>query len=552
MRILAQLGRRFIPSLVLAGAVAACADNPSPTGLSTRGLDSRDDATNGAHRPTRFSNSVKYRDQGLQPARGRSGNATLSARGLLDARGITTLDIATGELGAPSSGSLKKIQVKLFASNGALQSTSNYNIGTTPTYQRTMGGRIRGSRIQVQANIVGLDGSRSDVVTVDETVKLRPDLVVDHVTAPEHAPVGMPVDITALVSERNGDVGARADCVLSADGVEIDRAVGTWVDAGRSVSCMFRPNFSTVGQKHLTVNLVSVDPGDYDLSNNSASTSVEIVAPTPVNQFNWNAEFNGGTEYFYKGSTVINYTDYLNNHEEVTMVEDHHRHDWLLPTAYGELPDYVGRPLNFSLSTAMDGQPLAEVSLDPLNDDYYNNDIQYYDPQYGVVTLHSECRQANRLAPITIQGSPGYAWVAQVLVCTEGAEGDNIPPGVIRTQFSFSTGAGDVSYYSERYDTYTPGDGSPGYSYSYVGETNYTYGTLGFGNEWSFRIEVSGPLGTRVGTGKVPLSSEFQSYDQPYYCFEYGDEFYTQNVCTEYVFHWRRWFGVANGVADSP
>jgi hypothetical protein len=113
---------------------------------------------------------------------------------------------------------------------------------------------------------------------VDETVKLRPDLAVDHITAPERTPIGMPVDITALVSERNGDVGARADCVLSADGVAIDRATGIWIDANRSVSCLFRPIFSTVGQKHLTVSLVSVDPGDYNPSNNSASASVEVVA----------------------------------------------------------------------------------------------------------------------------------------------------------------------------------------------------------------------------------------------------------------------------------
>jgi hypothetical protein len=219
---------------------------------------------------------------------------------------------------------------------------------------------------------------------------------------------------------------------------------------------------------------------------------------------------------------------------------------------YGELPEYVGRPLNFSMSTAMDGQPLAEAALDPLNDYSSTTDFSYNDAQYGVVTLHIECRQANRLTPITIEGQLGYAWLAQVTVCTQGADGQNIPPDVIRTQFSFSTGAGDVSYYSERYDTYTSGDGKGDYTYSFVGETNFTYGTALFGREWSFRMEVAGPLGTRVGIGSVAISSEAQSVDQPYYCFEYGDEFYTENVCTEYSFHWLRWYGEAAGVADSP
>lgn len=552
MRIVAQLGWRVIPSFVLAGAVAACADNPSPTGLTASGLGVRGEATSGARGPTRFPNRIKYRDRGLQPARGRSGNATLSARGLLDAKGVTTLDIAAGEIGDPSWGSLKKLQVKLFASNGALQSTRNYNIGTTPNYQTTVGGRIRGSKIQIQANIIGLDGSRTDVVTVDETVKLRPDLTVDHVTAPERAQVGLPVDIGALISERNGDVGARADCVLSADGVDIDRAMGIWIDASRSVSCLFRPVFSTLGRKQLTIRLVSVDPGDYDPSNNSGSATVEIVAPASVNQFNWHAEFDGATQYSYKGSTVINYTDYLNNHEEVSMYQDYHRDDWMTTYVYGELPEYLGRPLNFRLSTAMDGQPLSEVTLDPLNDLYFVNDFSYVDPQYGVVTLHSECRQANRLTPVTVEGQLAYASLAQGVVCTQGADADNIPPGVIRTQFSFSTAAGDVSYYSERYDTYTSGDGSGGYTYSFVGETNYTYGTLLFGREMSFRMEVAGPLGTRVGTGSVAISGEAQSIDQPYYCFEYGNELFTQNVCTQYTFHLLRWSGQADGVADAP
>jgi hypothetical protein len=115
------------------------------------------------------------------------------------------------------------------------------------TCARSIWQRVRGSNIGVQANIIGVDGSRTDVVTVTEMVKLRPDLTVGQITNPDHAQIGIPVEITALVSERNGDVGATADCVLSADGVEIDRANGIWIDANRSVSCMFRPIFSMVG-----------------------------------------------------------------------------------------------------------------------------------------------------------------------------------------------------------------------------------------------------------------------------------------------------------------
>jgi hypothetical protein len=464
---------RVFPIAALSVMVAACADNTPPTGLSAYNLGARGDVAGAASRPTRFSNRIKYRDKGLQPARGRSGNATLAARALLGANGMTSLDVSTGEINAPSSAFFKKIQVKLFASTGSVQSTTNYNVGTSPNYQLTIPGRARGSSIGVQANIIGVDGSRTDVVTVTETVKLRPDLRVDRITKPERAQIGIPVDITALVSERNGDVGANADCVLSADGVEVDRAHGIWIDANGSVSCMFRPIFSTVGQKHLTVSLVSVDPADYDVSNNSASATIEIITPAGLNQFNWRAEYNGVHYHEYTLSAVNNTTDPLNNHDEVSFFQNVHHEDAATTIVYAELPEYLGRPLNFSLSTAMDGQNLVQVSLDPVNDFLFDTDFSYSDPQYGIVTLHIECRSADRTTPIVVEGQVSYASLAQAIVCTQGADGDNIPPGTIRTQVSFITNAGDVSYYSEHYETYTYGDGSGGYTYSFVGETNY-------------------------------------------------------------------------------
>lgn len=551
VRIKTLVRSRAIALATLSLTVAACADDTSPTGLSTS-VGLRRDIASGGSRPTRFANRIKYRDQGLQPARGRSGNAALTARALLGANGMTTLDVSTAEINAPSSASLKKVQIKLFTSNGSVQSTNNYNVGTSPTYQVAIPGRARGSNIGVQANIIGLDGSRTDVVTVTEMVKLRPDLAVDRITNPDHAQIGIPVDITALVSERNGDVGATADCVLSADGVEIDRAHGIWIDANRSVSCMFRPIFSTVGRKHLTVSLVAVDPADYDDSNNSASATLQIVPPTDLNQFNWSAQYDAVHNETLTLSSVSTTTDPFNNRDEVSYFEEDHHLDQAGALVSGEVPEYLGRPLNFSGSMAMDGQPLAQVALDPVNDFLIDTDFSYTDPQYGIVTLHIECRTSNRTTPIVQEGQVAYASVAQLLVCTQGAEGDNIPPGEIRTEFSFITSAGDVSYYSEHYETYTFGDGSVGSTYAFVGETNYTYGTLLFGNELSFHMEISGPLGTRIANGSVPISSEDVTLVQPYECFDNNADGWTSRYCAEYSTQYVHLFGLAEGIADAP
>ncbi|MGI9166054.1 MAG: hypothetical protein ACR2G5_06670 [Pyrinomonadaceae bacterium] len=46
--------------------------------------------------------------------------------------------------------------------------------------------------------------------------------------------------------ELKGDVGATADLILYADGVEVDRANGVWVDAGGTVSCVFTHTFTSL------------------------------------------------------------------------------------------------------------------------------------------------------------------------------------------------------------------------------------------------------------------------------------------------------------------
>lgn len=51
-----------------------------------------------ASRPALVSNGIKYRVNGLQPATGRSGSASLTARALLGKDGTTLVEATTGEL----------------------------------------------------------------------------------------------------------------------------------------------------------------------------------------------------------------------------------------------------------------------------------------------------------------------------------------------------------------------------------------------------------------------------------------------------------------------
>jgi hypothetical protein len=231
-------------------------------------------------------NSIKYRDAGAKPATGRSGSAAIEARAL---RGKTQTDIevTTGQLDgiATPPGKLDKVQLKVYAGNGNLLVTDNYRksllSGGSGDFEYDW--VTRGQSVQVQANVSGIDPTRNDVVTVSTPVKWRPDITISNLQKPNTARVNAGVVVSATLRELNGDVGARANCVLKVDGVAVDRANGIWIDAGDSVACEFAHHFDSTGVKQLTVEAADVVPADYDTANNSVTGSLEVVgAGVPV------------------------------------------------------------------------------------------------------------------------------------------------------------------------------------------------------------------------------------------------------------------------------
>ncbi len=249
--------------------------------------------------PKFHPNSEKYSDVGAKPATGRSGSASLESRALLDKEGTTLVEATTGSLETGTApGQIRKMQVKVFGSTGKLQFTENAGGTGGGAWSAQYPGLGRNQVVQLQANVGGIDGNRNDVVTVSTQVKRRPDIAVDAVTAPAKALAGALVNVVATVSEKNGDVGARATCMLSVDGASVlDQADGIWVDAGHTVSCAFQTRFSVIGRHDLTVYATSVMPADWDLSNNAATTTIEILSPeTPMN---YSAGFSS-SDYDYK------------------------------------------------------------------------------------------------------------------------------------------------------------------------------------------------------------------------------------------------------------
>ena len=221
---------------------------------------------------------------------GRSGNSMLSARALMNSAGLVTLEVTAGEFesSTPSPGKLSFVTVVSLGGHGGTNILKTYLLPSGPgTWSKTYTGLKRGQPFIVLAGVRGMEGPWvTRLVTVGGRVKLAPDLGVTQINAPANAPVGMPVMLLASIEELNTDVGARTDCVLSVDGQAVDEARGIWVDSGGLVTCAFSYAFPTVGRKNLRGSLVNTRPLDFDVGNDAAEGTIDIISPVTGMSFN--------------------------------------------------------------------------------------------------------------------------------------------------------------------------------------------------------------------------------------------------------------------------
>ena len=316
----------------------------------------------------RIDPSIQYRDSSIANAHGRSGNATIEARALRDKNGETLLDVTT-------NGTFAKVQVKIPTSAGEAE-TVNYTGVGSGAFSATIDGLARWQPIEVHATVTGVDANRTDVVSATETVKLRPDLAVGPISVPPHAAVGMPVRVTALVSEKNGDVGARTDCVLYAGTTELSRAANIWVDAGGAVTCSFAPIFASAGAQQLRVAVEKTSPADWDTANDSGSAQTQVYsAGQPFPSWNtWAREHSGTTEYQV---TSRYYSNYRKSHETRQMST---------MSAYFTGPMNV-ESLRVTAAVSTDGELLYDG--DEIEADYYRLDPEFWG-DVAVIELYGD------------------------------------------------------------------------------------------------------------------------------------------------------------------
>ncbi|HEX6037549.1 hypothetical protein [Longimicrobium sp.] len=351
----------------LALALAACADDPTSAAHAdaSGGPSANVSAPSGV---ALVSNAVKYRDSSRRPGSGRAGSAQATALALLGKDGVAQLTVtaAPADSTRTAAPNITKVKVKATSAQGGeifTQSFTELNAGAT--YTRALGGLARGTALEVQTNVTGIDPSRTDIVTVTERVKLRPDLSVA-LQAPSNVRTGDPVSLLAVVSEENGDVGARTDCVLYVDQVARDRVNGAWVDAGDAVTCAFTHVFDGGGSRRVEVRLENVNPGDYDPANNSRTVFITVQAG---GDFWYDAlvQSDSTWQLTLSSSDYLNKTTGLAQTTRDSIVQTRRNQHGQL---YGFMERAVPRPYTIHVSQATGGRALHDETYSSETDGY--------------------------------------------------------------------------------------------------------------------------------------------------------------------------------------
>jgi hypothetical protein len=468
--------------------------------------------------------SKHYRESGVGNATGRTGGATMTARALLAKDGTALVEVTTGTLDSSATppGSFAKVQFKPLDPNGNALLATNFTplAASGGYYGFSWPSLYRGEQIQLQGNITGIDKNRTDVVTVVETTKLRPDLAVQSLTFPGSAAVNHPVNISANVVEMNGDASATATCVLNIDGSDVDQVKNVYVDAGGSVSCGFAYTFTTTGNHTVQITAADVVPGDWDSSNNSASSSISITSPDVAlggsgSFYDQKGSFprigTSSEEEWYGGSLVFNTSNTYGDSGEA-------QNSYAYFASGGCAGSAEGLPLQFPISInyleTMDGTSVysftntvatSNTTLGSSNFPLCNSTATSMTQQYGSTFASDHWEYADSYQYYDAASKPLAAYnVIQI--------------------YRY---AGDVTYFSYGYQCDWWQDCSNSadyYAWNYSGHNSY--GTLiPLGSAWTPSVAIQDAAGNHFsGTVSVPLTSSTFTASIPDTCYDYGPD----------------------------
>ena len=481
-----------------------------------------------------IQSSKHYRQSGVGNGHGRSGSANLTARALLGKDNNTTVELTTGTLdsNATPPGRIARVQMKplmpsgeaLFAHNfTGLSASSGYYSFSWPSLHR-------GEKIQLQSGIKGIDGNRTDVVTVTETVKMRPDLAVQNLTFPETAIVQQVVNIRANITELNGDTGATTACVLAVDGSTVDQANNVYVDAGGGVTCEFSYTFSGAGTHAIQVSAANPVPGDWDNSNNTASGAITISTDNAEHVTGLFVDSNvaspkqwtQSSQVTLQGATVEKYSNTFGSSIHLqgtsTLIQDYGCAGATSATSWQ-------LPVDISYTESMDGNQMIAFTDKGLNA-----------TGTSVAVVPFPVCNSTAASVIAQYGSNFVTDHFDYIGYVQYLDGAGNP--LYSLQFvGVERGAGDVTYFSYGYQcSWWNSCGNPADYYTWNTSTETQWGTLlPLGSMWGSSIASQDASGKTLAQElTVPLTATQQSNVQGNSCVNIGPDSYgyTYQTCS--------------------
>lgn len=480
--------------------------------------------TTNSSKPQLLPNSRRYKDTGLKPATGRSGAASLTARALLGKDGTTTVEMSTSQLDTNTTppGNINRTQLKPLDENGEALYARNYVGGAGGYFNTSVNDFHRGQQVQMQATISGIEGSRTNVVTLVETVKVRPDLSPTNLSVPGRGVPGVPVNISVLVKEIMGDSGATTNLVLYVDGAAVDRANHVWVDAAGVVSCVFTHTFGSAGTKQVEVRAEGITPGDYDLSNNYAAGTIDI-RPVTTAELNYNFQVVDGDDNY---RAHINEKRYFNSVLQVEHEEDFSAQGWQqLLYFYGWTGRMISFPINISHQETNDGATV------------FSNTYSNLTPT-SVIDASDGATRFIAYNVWRYDPSTAYYFNLSTTASINLATGARTE----MTAFSSNRQAGDVTYYSAGYERFWDAYTGEEFFYSWNTTDLMRAGwRIPIGTRYGVNVSLTTGDGSIYAAAPVATMNTFDnSGRQPTTCFDWSIDEYSGTSC---VSNERVWTG---------
>ncbi|MDQ3802583.1 MAG: hypothetical protein M3416_01840 [Acidobacteriota bacterium] len=445
---------------------------------------------------------------------------------MLGKDGQTGIEMTTGTLddATPAPGQIVKAQLKPLNNNGETIYARNYpGLSGGGRFAVTVNDLRRAQQLQVQANVTGIDPNRTDVVTVVETVKLRPDLSASNLFAPAKAVANTSVSFSVVVRELNGDTGAKANVVLYVEGREVDRADGIWVDANGTVSAAFTHTFTSEGVKQLEVKVEQVTPGDYNPTDNSVTGSIEIVPPTVKLTYyasaydqGWESQYTSDFEYNSRDETATTAEASTNSYRNGVHNQFVSFHGW----SYRSMLSF---PVDASITELNDGAAVHSATFSGVNADY-SNSSSYGSYKYASNSLYRQ------------DLTSGYYFQMNSYSVSDPEQGYKTD----FTQVSYWRNAGEVTYQSAgTYRSYYAYQGEVVYDHAYSYNFDYSEKSgffTPFGTQYGLNVSISAADGVvMVAAPNMSLTSFDNAFSEGF-CWDYAYESASGRNCYQSSF----------------